>query len=100
MPASVFSRAEESGRAAAHLPECRPCRCQLHSSLMPAHGLAHASSFHFSTLNPNVSLFFAESTTSYKASSFSQASQFGGNIDSYGMNGQNYFLFNKEKAYV
>lgn len=97
-PASVFSRAEQSGRAAAHFPACTPCRCELSSSLMPAHGLAYVSSFHFSISNPNFSLYSVESTTTnYKATSFSQASQFSGNTDFYGMNGQNYFPFDKEK---
>lgn len=99
MPASVFCRAQESGRAAAHLSACRPCRCLLNSSLIPAHGLAYVSSFHFSTSNPNFSVFSVQST-SHKASSFSRASQFGGNIDFYGMSGQNYFVFDKEKAYA
>lgn len=72
MPASLFSKAEESGRAAARSPACRSCRC--YSSLMPAHGLAYISSFHFSTLNPNLSLFSVESTRNYKPNSFSQAS--------------------------
>lgn len=48
---------------------------------MPAHGLAYISGFNFSISNPNFSLLSAESTTTnYKASSFSQASQLRGTL--------------------